>query len=264
LGTDVEAFVIQVEELNRRFEDVGVAIAEGYRKIGPDFPGMGEHWIHPSRVIAGTLDPRIPAVLTYAPVGVERQLIGFAYTRVLAPGAGPPELPFPAAAWHDHSGEVDEESLLLSGPASMHPIENGYRLSMVHIWKPLKNQDGILAQNNWALPFLRAGLPIPLRVSSEAARALSLAGVGMPFYEQLLRDGIGLEEDALQAAMTAFAEGSDSARAWRQRQDQRGKVSTAALEELEAIWGQLWEDLRHRLSDNDFANLAVLGPHALH
>lgn len=253
-----EAFLAAVEKASRRFEHPESAIAQGYRRLGPDFPGMGEHWVHPSLVIAGTLDPERPPVVSYTTVGSEQRLIGVAFTRVLEGDDGPPPGPFPASAWHDHTGGVDEESLLLSGPASMHHSAPGFRLAMVHVWISVPNPDGVFAQNNWALPFLRAGLATPERVSSSAARALSLAGVGEAFYEELLRDGVALRGDALAAAMAAFARAGDRAEAWLATGPPASEITQDSLNELEAIWSMLWRELDLTLPADARERIAVL------
>jgi hypothetical protein len=260
---ELTAFLAAVEREVGRFERVEAAIAEGYRKLGPDFPGMGEHWIHPGLVISGTPDPARPPVIAYTRFGAERRLVGVAYTTVLGPEDEPPDGPFPPDSWHDHTGGVDEESLLLAGPASMHASEAGFRLAMVHVWIPARNPQGVLAQNNWALPFLRAGLDVPESVSSEAARALSLAGVGEAFYAQLLREGVGLQGEELRLAMEAFTSGSSSARAWLDRQqlasaESAGGTHRAAVAELEAVWARVWRDLDSALAGEARAKLSVL------
>lgn len=238
------SFLDQLDAAGRRFEDVRVAVAEGYRKLGPDFPGMGEHWVNPGLVISGELDPERPPVIGYTLVDGRRHLVSFAYTRVLGPGEVPPPGPFPRSAWHDHTGGVDEESLLLSGPMSVHGEDNGFRLSMVHVWLGVENPDGVLAQNNWALPFLRAGVAAPAHPSSEAARALALTTEeGMAFYEQLLREGVGLQGPELEAAMAAFREAGGT---------------EADMEALEGVWNELWTRLEERVSPEAFEAMGVL------
>ena len=58
-------------------------------------------------------------------------------------------------------GQVTEESLLLNHPSSATASDPTFRLSMVHVWLPLANPDGLLVQNNWAIPYLRAGMEPP-------------------------------------------------------------------------------------------------------
>lgn len=253
------SFVRDLESSTRRFADPSAAIAEGYRKLGPDFPGMGEHWIHPGLVIAGALDPSRPPVIAYTTVGERRALIGFAYTRVLGQNDTPPAGPFPGRAWHDHTGGVDEESLLLSGPASMHAAADGVRLAMVHVWIGVDNPDGTLAQNNWVLPFLRAGLPAPTRTSSRAARALSLStDAGIAFYAELLRSGVRLEGAELEGALAAFEGAARAARAWYGRRAAATTITGDDVHALELIWAELWEVIARTVSPASLAAMAAL------
>ncbi len=256
---ELAAFLETVRRENSRFAAVEVAVREGYRKLGPDFPGMGEHWIHPGRVIAGRLDPRAPPVLTYTEVAGQRQLVGFAYTSALGPNDQVPSGPFPRSAWHDHSAGVDEESLLLSGPASMHAAGDGYRLAMVHIWIPLENPDGVLSQNNWLLPVLRAGIRPAGPVSSEAGRGLSLGGVGLAFYEQVLRDGIGMEKEDLDRALERFTTARDRVVEIRGNVADR-QLSDEQVRQLEVIWTDLWRDLEETPLPTKYPALGHLGP----
>ncbi|MDH3271067.1 MAG: hypothetical protein OEN56_07025 [Gemmatimonadota bacterium] len=255
---NLDGFVEELTRRGQRFEDVGVAITEGYRKLGPDFPGMGEHWVNPGLVIAGTLDPDRPPVIAYTTRRGKRVLVGFAFTRVLAPDEVPPKTVFPASAWHDHTGGVDEESLILSGPASMHAHGEGYRLSMVHVWTALENPDDVLAQNNWALPFFRTGLPVPDEVSSSAARALSLTDVGIPFYRLLLSDGIELQDPLLSEAMRAFEERGEEVRTWVEARIGEDQIGRTDLRELESIWLDLWDTLERSLPKDEYSAIGML------
>ncbi len=257
-------FLAEVKRTADDFRDVEAAIAAGFRKLGPDFPGMGEHWVHPGRVISGEVDPARPPVLGYTKVGGEYRLVGVAFTRVLGPDEDVPDGPLPRAAWHDHTEAVDAEALLLSGPPSMHGGGSGFRLAMVHVWYPLDNPGGVFDQNNWALPFLRAGLEEPDAVSSEAGRALSLATSGFDFYLELFRVGGGLDGPALRTAERVL----DRARA-----DVRDRVGGAepghgattpepgaSARALEEVWRDLWRVLRAELPAPDYARIAALGP----
>lgn len=58
----------------------------------------------------------------------------------------------------------------------------------MHAWVWVSNPDGVFADENWALPYLRVGLQPPARIDPHTARALALLhddGVG--FYATVLR-----------------------------------------------------------------------------
>jgi hypothetical protein len=135
---------------------------------------------------------------------------------------------------------------------SMHAEDGGFRLSMVHVWLGAENPDGVLAQNNWTLPFLKAGMPAPARASSEAARALSLSSdEGMAFYGQLLREGVGLRGEELDLAVATFEESARAARA-------AAATSEVDVRALEAIWTTLWTDLERALSSQSLGAMSPL------
>lgn len=256
--TTLDAFVDSLSRAGHRFSDVRVAIAEGYRKLGPDFPGMGEHWVHPSLVIGGKVDPERPPVIAYTKVEGRRVLLGFAFTRVLGPGERVPGSVFPHGAWHDHSDAVDEEALLLSGPASMHAEGDDFRLSMVHVWTGLENPDGTLAQNNWALPFVRLGLAAPAEVSTSAARALSLAtDEGLAFYRTLLREGVGMEGEYVDEVLETFGAAGREAGMWARTH--RGlDLSGTEVGALAEVWEQAWMRLEAKLPREVMASILVI------
>ena len=41
-----EQFVARARRATEKYQERAVAIREGYRRIGRDFPAMGEHWIN--------------------------------------------------------------------------------------------------------------------------------------------------------------------------------------------------------------------------
>jgi hypothetical protein len=73
---------------------------------------MGEHWIHPGLIVAGDVRADRPPILCYMRIDGEPQLIALAFTVPIRAGETPPSKPFGQDVWHDHSGRVDEESLL--------------------------------------------------------------------------------------------------------------------------------------------------------
>ncbi|MFN2399996.1 MAG: hypothetical protein ABR543_15360, partial [Gemmatimonadaceae bacterium] len=62
------AFLAEARAGTERYRDRAVAIADGFRKVGPSFPAMGEHWIRSDVVLREAYEARRPAVLTYITV----------------------------------------------------------------------------------------------------------------------------------------------------------------------------------------------------
>ena len=251
-----DAFLARAAEAAALYADRREAIADGFRRLGPEFPGMGVHWVNTGRVVSGRLVGERPAVLCYVDVGGAPTLVGLAYTLPLAADESPPAEPFGSGAWHDHSGEVSEESLLLNHPSSSLPAGEEFRLSMVHVWLPLENPAGVLAQNNWRLPFLRAGLEAPVAPSSLVARGLSLGSEGSEYYRELLHWAAGdgaQDRAAIDRALAASAVVVD---AWIALHAPR--ADEAELRELAGVWVALWDELERSLSAAAFERVRPL------
>jgi len=167
-----------------RFADRRVASANGYRRIGPDFPGMGEHWLNAGVLLAGTVDAEHPALLIYADLHGAPTLLGVGFvatTRADEALHGAPGWP---DAWHEHSGLLSDESGV--SPGTKAPSDT--HVWVLHVWTRLANTGGRFAADNWALPFERAGLRAPSSLDVDAARALSLLSGGDVYLRDLLSD----------------------------------------------------------------------------
>ncbi len=214
------------------FSDRSAAIAAGYRRVGMDFPSMGEHWVNPALVLEERFDVARPAILTYTVVQGRPTLLGVVYAIPLAPGVEPPAAFGPEATWHEHNGSVEEESLLpehhsMSMPSSV----SGTRLAILHAWVRAPNPDGVFAAENWALPFLRVGLDVPVGFPKGAARAISLLSGGERYFRELAG------EAANAAVAPALERCADVARSVVSRARARGHaLGPADLEELDGAW----------------------------
>ncbi|HYO47335.1 MAG TPA: hypothetical protein VEY33_11690 [Gemmatimonadota bacterium] len=171
--------VAAVRAATARYQDPAAAEEEGYRRIGPDIPAMGEHWVQVAMLLDPAVDVERPEILTYVPVDGRPRLVGVAWAVALQGDDAPPLLHGVEAPWHAHDGPVEEE-LLQVGHAG-HGAETGSRVAVLHAWVWTPSPAGTYAAENWALPALRLGLPPEAERNDEAARALSLARGGHAF-----------------------------------------------------------------------------------
>ncbi len=188
---DTAALVSAIREATVRYQDRDAAVAAGYRLIGPDFPGMGEHWVNVGVLMGNVLDARHPAVLSYATIDGRPVLTGVAFAKVVGPEDSLPTFPAGKAAWHFHMGSIEDESF---GPHGHMMGAAGTRLAVVHTWVWLPNPAGLFARDNWALPYVRAGLEPPAVPEPDAARALAAGIVNRPYYRmRWMHAGLGTD-----------------------------------------------------------------------
>ena len=238
------------------YRDPEVARAAGYRPVGPDFPGMGRHWVHPRLILRDSLDPATPPILEYAELEGRLTLVGVAYARLVRGGAPPGELRVPAGAWHYHAGSVEEESFVRTHAALGHEAPEagaGPRIAVLHAWIWLDNPDGVLATDNWMLPYARFGWAPPPGGSRAAAQALALAaGDGGRAYVEALVRAVGRpgSEDAAQLVPVIA----------RHHAAARDIVSRAAagpppVLALARCWAVLWDEIHMAVEPAVWARL---------
>jgi len=245
------SFVARARAGTEALRSPEAARAAGYRPVGPDFPGMGRHWIHTALILRSTPDPAQPPVLEYAELNGTTVLVGVAYAVLVKGDTAPTSLPVPAAAWHFHQGTVEEESFLRAhaGVGSHEMTMEGPRLAVVHAWIWLDNPDGLLATDNWALPYARLGLAVPQHTSHAAARALALAaGDGGRSYLEALLHAVGQpSDDEMKALAIVVASHQMEARA-----------HTVNVTELERCWRALWDDVQASVQPDVWERLQPL------
>lgn len=200
-----------------QFQDRNAAIRAGYRRLGPEIPEMGEHWINPIMIVESKFDPTRPPVLTYANINGRPTLTGVAYALAIRPGESPPPTGV-SGTWHDHAASVGVE--LASG--DHHRSVSGPRVVMLHVWAWVDNPDGPFADANWALPYVRLGVSVPDTVDALAARAAALSRGGVTYYADVLRSLSQMDfTEELNRAADA-ARGADTAtlrRVWNELVD---------------------------------------------
>lgn len=179
----LDSLVATSARLTTRYADRAVATADGYRRVGVDFPGMGEHWVLPRALLAGAVDAAHPTLLIYADVRGRPTLLGVGFIVVDDGHAHLTDVPGWPTAWHEHNGLLAEES---GARAEAGAPRHGTHVWVLHAWTRLPNADGTYAPDNWAVPFARLGLDPPRDVDADAGRALSLATGGDAYLRDVL------------------------------------------------------------------------------
>lgn len=260
-----------------RFRDRRVAIADGYRRVGADFPGMGEHWVNPTALLSARVDAARPSFLSYARVNGQPTLLGVGFIATTTADTSPTSLPGWPDFWHEHSGLLSEESRGPRGrgadaaanraacPAPGSPScdgGSGTRVWVLHVWTALPNPDGRYADDNWSLPFARAGVAPPASADPDAARAFGLAtdSGDEEFLLGLLDDaGFRVSENAERVA-GIVTRAQAAAAVTVDRAAARGSIADGELAALAALWREMTTALARALGPDVAALLAPSHP----
>jgi len=238
---DADAFRLGAFRASERYRDPALASLDGYRSVGPDFPGMGRHWLQFSALMNGELDPDRPALLCYVEIDGRPTLVNVAYGMALRGGREPPPVAgLPLDPWHEHRGSVEDEMLQphgQDGGGHSGVGESGPRVVMFHVWT-IPNPAGSFAQHNWALPFLRAGLPSPDEPSEFAARFVGL-GTEAGLRYQLEVVGVLFPEHVLDEARSQVEDAAEAAARWIGADRSREAVDSVELRQLAEAWRAL-------------------------
>lgn len=233
----VADFVAAARAATARYQEPSVALAAGYRRVGPDFPGMGEHWVNAALLVNGVRDVAHPPILEYALLEGRRTLIGITYAVLVTNTVDVPlDFPAPASAWHFHSGTLDEESFLLSHEGLRHVVTTGPRIAVLHAWVWLQNPAGLFTTDNWALPFARFGLAPPPGVPEASARAAALAGGGDAYVAALARVVRHPDRAGDARVRELLAREREAAGARLDAARRRGALTRADVEWLAEAW----------------------------
>lgn len=206
------AFLAEARSCAERYRDLAVAIAEGYRLVGSETPDMGQHWVHPVRVLDGRLDPVSPAILVYTVIDTSPTLVGVAYALPIPPGGAPPDEPVGKRAWHAHWKGLDVENMRPSHSVAFEE-RRVLQIAVLHAWIGIENPSGPFAPSNWALPFVRARIPVPDSFPVAAARALALSTFGVERLAEQIRILAGPADVDTSALREVLARASASVEA---------------------------------------------------
>jgi hypothetical protein len=192
----LDSQLAQLRAATARYENFDVAKREGWKKFGGDGPLMGEHWYLPKERggldLTGRqpIDFRRPSNLMYTNIGGRRVLTGVTFNVRIAPGQpGPEGFAGASDVWHVHDVEHALGAALKDRPVLRWMAQNWLlgpmhakgdhhtRLAMIHVWVALPNPDGVFADQNRLIPYLKLRLPAAFanRASLEAAKGLHLA-----------------------------------------------------------------------------------------
>ncbi|MEO5895421.1 MAG: hypothetical protein ABIS06_06950 [Vicinamibacterales bacterium] len=252
--TSPAAFVECARAGTEKYRDRASAIADGYRRVGGDFPAMGEHWIRISSLFDGRFDAAKPEVLNYVSVDGKPRLLGVGYAVPLLGGETPPDGPGGKSAWHDHTRTIADETMLphhhTAGAA-----QSGARLAMMHAWIWSPNPEGTFAADNWTLPFVRLGLDPNIDAPAAAAKALSLASGGSGYFSASIGAVTGTSETPQVRA--AFARAQDAVLTILRDNTAPG-LDHARVTRLAEVWREIWNAIDSSLSAQERESLEHL------
>lgn len=253
----IDDFLDQARLAAERFRNADEATLAGYRLLGPDFPGMGYHWVNSRHVGAGLIDPQKPSVLTYLEVDGEPILTGIAFALAVRSEGQLPAFPWPGA-WHVHHGTVDEETLLLNPASRLHGNGGSWSLAMLHAWVFTENPDGVFAQDNWALPFYRAGLTPPTRITPQQGKALHLITGGEAYYLRLIETAVTLNDTRRKDISEILTQNTELVRKLVGQLKPGAAPTQNLMRQLDAIWSRLWRDIRVAVGDDVWSEIKML------
>lgn len=233
--------VAQVRAATTRYSDVADAIADGYRRVGMDFPGMGEHWISLREATRDHFDPARPQILLYIDVDGERRIAGAAFTALQDPGESIPGPRFLRDSWHEHSGTLDDELFAVDHAGSSDG--DHMRVLVLHVWTRWPSTGSAFDVENWNLPFQRAGIAPPEPVDIVVARAVSLAHSANYYVPALHRMGVP-DTDADRARLRALLEArADDVHRILESHGTRRTWSASERAALTLVWRKLMRDV---------------------
>ena len=233
-----------------RYRNQDVAIADGYKPVGVEFPAMGTHWVHLGHVLEDSLIAERPSVLIYVNVGGKAQLAGVAYTD-LRTANEPPPVALSPGGWHEHNGTVADESFPLAHDAAGHSTgmldDPEMRLSVLHAWVWIANPAGVFVTDNWTLPPLRLGIAVPAGTPRDALHALALATDEDRYLLLTLRTGLALSRTEEAAALAVLSEQRALAMTEAAAIRAAGRLTRESSAQLVSRWTTTWLALERAL-----------------
>lgn len=148
-----EQFLLDVRRETARFQNVAVALSEGYFQITPDLPLIGAHFFNPGHSGSG-LDAARPGIVLYEDDGAGGwRLVGLAYMLPKAPGDDtPPQTPLGSlVAWHYHTNlcfTLGAGVTIADGQAQCPGLFVAETPWLLHVWAWKDSPEGVFNHAN--------------------------------------------------------------------------------------------------------------------
>jgi hypothetical protein len=138
-----------------QYQDVRVALRDGYIQATQDLPRIAAHFVNPRYVMDGVFDPAKPEILLYAKEGDRWKLVGLSYMQPYTGSEQPPAgFAGPLDVWHYHTNLCFRGQRVISAQMSAADCATaGGRFTqntgwMTHLWLYEESPEGLFAHEN--------------------------------------------------------------------------------------------------------------------
>ena len=160
---EIEELVGQLDEVRQateRYQDVNLALAEGFIQTTLEVPNMGAHFVHPARRLDGRFDPAEPEILMYAAdEELGWRLVGTAFVlpRLQVGDEHPKAFAGPLDNWHVHYNLCTGPNIVsFSATPEECARQQGVWVPsygwMIHAWVWDENPMGVFSMWNPSVP----------------------------------------------------------------------------------------------------------------
>jgi hypothetical protein len=138
-----------------KYQDVRVALRDGYVQVTQDLPRLGAHFINIRYALDGVFDPARPEVLLYAKEDGRWTLVGLSYMQPFTASEQPPEgFAGPLDVWHYHTDLCFRGQRVIAAQTTAADCTRaGGRFTentgwMTHLWLYEESPQGLFAHEN--------------------------------------------------------------------------------------------------------------------
>ena len=138
-----------------QYQDVRVALRDGYVQVTQDLPRLGAHFINIRYVLDGVFDPAKPEILLYAKEDGRWTLVGLSYMQPFNGSEQPPDgFAGPLDVWHYHTDLCFRgQRVIAAQTTATDCTRSGGRFTentgwMTHLWLYEESPEGLFAHEN--------------------------------------------------------------------------------------------------------------------